>query len=130
MNTTITVEELYMQARTNSVETPVLKDVITYLIRSPGINGKTLAKVLDVKRSALSGAILLLTGVNLNDFLKQWKLLNAMYLLKMTKYTYEEIAILCGFSSYRTLSRFIERMIHCTAYEYREGHSNSHKGTT
>ena len=130
MTPVITPEQLYAQAQTNSVEIPILKDVTRYLVRSPGINGKTLAKVLDVKRSALSGAIQLLTGDTLNDLLKKWKLLHAMYLLRNTTLSYDDVANLCGFSGNRTLSRFMERMIKCTAYEYREGKSNGHRGAT
>ena len=130
MTPVITPEQLYAQAQTNSVETPILKDVTRYLVRSPGINGKTLAKVLDVKRNALSGAIQLLTGDTLNDLLKKWKLLHAMYLLRNTTLSYDDVANLCGFSGNRTLSRFMERMIKCTAYEYREGKSNGHRGAT
>ena len=130
MTPIITIEQLYSQARTNTVEIPILKNVVPYLVRSPGINGKTLAKLLDVKRSALSGAIQLLTGDTLNDLLKKWKLLHAMYLLSNTTLSYDDVAHLCGFSGNRTLSRFMERMIKCTAYEYREGRSNGHRGAT
>ena len=130
MTPIITIEQLYSQARTNTVEIPILKDTVQYLVRSPGISGKTLAKLLDVKRSALSSAILLLTGMNLNDMLKEWKLLHAMYLLRNTTLSYDDVANLCGFSGNRTLSRFMERMLKCTAYEYREGKSNGHRGAT
>ena len=129
MTPIITIEQLYSQARTNTVEIPILRDVTPYLVRSPGINGKTLAKLLEVKRSALSGAIQMLTGDSLNDMLKEWKLLHAMYLLRNTTLSYDDVANLCGFSGNRTLSRFMERMIKCTAYEYREGRSNGHRGT-
>ena len=130
MKTVISVEELYLNSRTGEVEIPILKDVVPYLSRSPGISGKVLAKLLAVKRSALSNAILLLTGMNLNDMLKEWKLLHAMFLLRNTTLSYDDVAHLCGFSGNRTLSRFMERMLKCTAYEYREGKSNGHRGAT
>ncbi len=120
MKPIITVEQLYLQSQTNSVENPILKDVTPYLVRSPGINGKTLAKVLAVKRSALSGAIQLLTGETLNDLLKRWKLLHAMYLLGYTRLSYEAVAKQCGYKTVHGLSQFLLRMINCTAYEYRE----------
>lgn len=125
----ITVEELYLLSKnSNAVEIPVLKDVVPYLSRSPGVNGKTLAHLLKVKRGVLSNAIQLLTGVTLNDLLKEWKLLHAMYLLRHTAFSYDDVAKLCGFSGNRTLSRFLERNIKCSAYEYRMGKSNGHKG--
>ena len=128
MTPIITTEQLYLQSHIESIEIPILKDIVQYLVRSPGISGKTLAKLLDVQRSALSSAIQLLTGENLNDMLKEWKLLHAMYLLRNTTLSYDDVANLCGFSGNRTLSRFLERMIKCTAYEYREGKSNGHRG--
>ncbi len=127
MTPIITAEQLYSQAMTNSVETPILKDVTPYLVRSPGINGKTLAKILDVKRSALSGAILMLTGDTLNDLLKKWKLLHAMYLLRNTMLSYKDVANLCGYKTINGLSKFMERMIKCTAYEYRESRTHGNR---
>ena len=128
MNPIISIEALYLQSRTKTPDIPILKDVIPYLTRSPGITGKTLAKVLGTKRAMLSAAIQLLTGASLNDMLRQWRLLNAMYLLRNTTLSYAQVATECGFSGNRTLSRFLEREIHCTAYEYRTGTSNRHKG--
>ncbi len=127
MTPIITAEQLYSQAMTNSVETPILKDVTPYLVRSPGINGKTLSKILDVKRSALSGAIQLLTGDTLNDLLKKWKLLHAMYLLSNTTLSYKDVANLCGYKTINGLSKFMERMIKCTAYEYRESRTHGNR---
>ena len=129
MTPVITPEQLYAQAQTNTVETSILKDVTPYLLRSPGINGKTLAKVLDVKRSALSGASQLLTGDTLNDLLKKWKLLHAMFLLSNTTLSYTDIANLCGYKTINGLSKFMERMIKCTAYEYRESRTHGNRQT-
>ena len=127
MTPIITIEQLYSQARTNTIEIPILRDVTPYLVRSPGINGKTLAKLLDVKRSALSGAIQLLTGETLNDVLKRWKLLHAMYLLGKTTLSYKDVANLCGYKTINGLSKFMERMIKCTAYEYRENRTHGNR---
>ena len=127
MKTVISVEELYLNSCTGEVETPILKDVVPYLVRSPGINGKTLSKILDVKRSALSGAIQLLTGDTLNDLLKKWKLLHAMYLLSNTTLSYKDVANLCGYKTINGLSKFMERMIKCTAYEYRESRTHGNR---
>ena len=127
MTPIITIEQLYSQARTNTIEIPILRDVTLYLVRSPGINGKTLAKLLDVKRSALSGAIQLLTGETLNDVLKKWKLLHAMYLLGKTTLSYKDVANLCGYKTINGLSKFMERMIRCTAYEYRESRTHGNR---
>ena len=129
MKPIISIETLYFQAQKDEVDTPILKDVTPYLVRSPGINGKTLAKVLKVKRSALSNAVQLLTGETLNDLMKHWKLLTAMHLLRNTSLPYKEVAKRCGYKTINALSKFMERMIKCTAYEYRENRTHGNRQT-
>ena len=50
MNAIISVEDLYYLARDRPIGMPILADVVYYLKRSPGLDGKELAKKLDVKR--------------------------------------------------------------------------------
>ncbi len=128
MNPIISVEDLYALARDQPIGIPILADVIHCLKRSPGINGKELAKALDVKRSYLSHAIELLTGVNLATMLQTWRLLHVKYMLTETSHTYDYIAKVCGFSGNHSMSRFLERYTGCTAFEYRMGRSNGHRG--
>lgn len=127
MTPIITPTQYYLQSQINSVEIPILKDMVPYLSRSPSINGKTLAKVLEVKRGQLSGTLQLLTGATLNDLLKQWKLLHAMNLLRNTRKSYQEVAEECGYKTINGLSKFMERMIKCTAYEYRAGRRHGNR---
>ena len=129
MKTSITVEELYAQSRTGAVEIPILKDIVPYLSRSPGVNGKTLAHLLKVKRGVLSNGVQLLTGETLNDLMKHWKLLTAMHLLRNTSLPYKEVAKRCGYKTINALSKFMERMIKCTAYEYRENRTHGNRQT-
>ena len=129
MKTVISVEELYLNSRTGEVDTPILKEMVPHLSRAPGISGKVLAKLLDVRRSALSNALQLLTGLTLSDMLKQWKLLHAMYLLGYTRLSYEAVAQQCGYKTVHGLSQFMERMIRCTAYEYRENRIHGNRQT-
>lgn len=129
MKLTINVEDLYVQSRINSVEIPILHEMVQYLILTPGINGKTLAKVLGVKRSALSNAVQLLTGETLNDLMKHWRVLTAMHLLRDTSLPYKEVARRCGYKTINALSKFMERQIKCTAYEYRENRTHGNRLT-
>ena len=128
MNPIIPVDALYALARDKPIGIPILADVVYYLKRSPGLNGKDLAKRLEVKRIYLSHAIELLTGVNLVTMLREWRLLHVKYMLTETSYSYDYVAKVCGFSGNRTMSRFLERYTGCTAYEYRLGRSNGHRG--
>ena len=120
MKPIITIPQLYFDAREKPIEIPILRDLVPHLARSPGITGKALAKAVGESRRALSNAVQLLTGDTLNDLLRQWRLLHAMYLLSCTRLPYLEVAKQCGYKTITGLSKFMERNLKCTAYEYRE----------
>ena len=92
MKPIISVPQLYFQNIDAPIEIPILRDLVPHLARSPGITGKALAKAVGESRRALSNAVQLLTGETLNDLLRQWRLLHAMYLLSCTRLPYLEIA--------------------------------------
>ena len=125
----ISVSQLYFDSKEKSIEIPILKDLVPHLARSPGITGKALAKAVGVRRSALSNGVQMLTGETLNELLRKWRLLHAMYLLSCTRLPYPEVARQCGYRTVNGLSKFMERNMKCTAYEYRENrvHGNRTK---
>ena len=127
MNPIFTVEELYKLARDQPVEIPILCDVISLLKASPGLTIKQLSAKLSLNRNALSSSIKMLTGLSLDIFLKQWRLMLIKEHLSDPHLSYESVANLCGFSSVQAMSKFLDRMIHLTAYEYREGRKNGHR---
>lgn len=120
MKPIISVPQLYFQNIDAPIEIPILKDLVPHLARSPGITGKALAKAVGESRRALSNAVQLLTGDTLNELLRKWKLLHAMYLLSCTRLSYQDVAKQCGYKTVTGLSKFMERNLKCTAYEYRE----------
>ena len=127
MKPIITVPQLYFQSIDAPIEIPILRDLIPPLSRSPGTTGKALAKAVGVKRSALSAAVQMLTGETLNDLLRQWRLLHAMYLLSCTRLPYLDVAHQCGYKTVNGLSKFMERHLKCTAYEYRENRRHGNR---
>ena len=127
MNPFFSVEELYKLARDQPVEIPILCDVIRLLKASPGLTIKQLSARMNFDRNALSFSIKMLTGLPLETFLKQWRLMLIKEHLSDPHLSYESVANLCGFSSVQAMSKFLDRMIHLTAYEYREGRSNGHR---
>ena len=127
MNALISVEELYKLARDQPVEIPILSDVISLLKASPGLTIKQLSARMNFNRNALSSSVKMLTGLPLDLFLKQWRLMLIKEHLKDPRLSYESVANLCGFSSVQAMSKFLDRMIHLTAYEYREGRKNGHR---
>lgn len=120
MKPIISVPQLYFQSIDAPIEIPILKDLVPHLARSPGTTGKALAKAVGESRRALSNAVQLLTGDTLNDLLRKWRLLHAMYLLSCTRLSYQDVAKQCGYKTITGLSKFMERNLKCTAYEYRE----------
>ena len=120
MTPIITLYQLYFDAKEKTITIPILKDLVPHLARSPGTTGKALAKAVGESRRALSNAVQLLTGDTLNDLLRKWKLLHAMYLLSCTRLSYQDVAKQCGYKTITGLSKFMERNLKCTAYEYRE----------
>ena len=128
MNPIISISQLYFDSKEHPIEVPILKDLVPHLARSPGTTGKALAKAVNARRSALSNAVQLLTGETLNDLLKKWRLLHAMYLLSCTQLAYQDVAKQCGYRTINGLSKFMERNLNCTAFEYRENrtHGNRH----
>ncbi len=127
MNPIITIEDLYKLARDQPVETPILCDVIRHLQSSPGITIKQLSAKIGLDRNALSSSVKLLTGMPLDTFLKQWRLMLIKEHLSDPYLSYESVANLCGFSSVQAMSKFLDRQLHLTAYEYREGRKNGHR---
>ena len=96
MNPIISVEDLYTLARDQPIGIPILADVVYFLKRAPGMSGKELAKRLEVRRSYLSHAIELLTGLPLGKFISEWRLLQSQDLLLNTDLPYIEVAQRCG----------------------------------
>ena len=127
MNPIISVEDLYVHSHDQPVETPILCEIITLLKASPGLTIKQLSDKLNLNRNALSSSIKMLTGLPLDLFLKQWRLMLIKEHLKDPHLSYESVANLCGFSSVQAMSKFLDRMIHLTAYEYRDGRKNGHR---
>ena len=127
MNPITSIEEIYKLVQDQPVEIPILCDVITLLKASPGITIKQLSATLNFNRNALSTSIKMLTGLTLETFLKQWRLMLVKEYLCDPHLSYKSVATLCGFSSVQAMSKFLDRMIHRTAYEYREGRSNGHR---
>jgi len=129
MNKIITIYELYVLARDQPVTDPILSEVISHAQENPGIKVKELAEILHFQKDALSATVRVLTGMPLVIFLRQWRLLTAMELLKDRSLSYRDVALRCAFTTVQSLSRFLCRRIRCTAFEYREGHSNRHRRT-
>ena len=109
------VETLY-ESREATGDT-ILDEVLTSLRQTRIIAAADLAILLDVKKSYLYGAMQLLTGMALGEFICRWRLLQARELLRQGAEgnetnrvkRLESTARRCGWRSYRVLLRVAKR---------------------
>ena len=109
------VETLY-ESREATGDT-ILDEVVTCLRQTRIIAAADLAILLDVKKSYLYGAMQLLTGMALGEFICRWRLLQARELLRQGAVgekadrvkLLDKAARCCGWRSYRVLLRVARR---------------------
>lgn len=118
---TATVAELFEMPADTKTGDKILDAVIEVIRSSHTLLVNDVAKELGVNRTDLSGAIRLLTGVSLVDMIHEWRLLQAMKLIKETDLDFLSIANTCGFTKAEHLSEALEREHHVTPYELRHG---------
>ena len=103
------VEQLYTAAMPTGE--PILDETVGYLRRSQVITPADLALLMDVEKRHLYGAIRLLTGLPLGDFITRWRLAQARDLLHHAPYAaiarrtqrLDAVARRCGWRSYRVM---------------------------
>ena len=109
------VETLY-EIREATGDT-ILDEVVTCLRQTRIIAAADLAILMDVKKSYLYGAMQLLTGMALGEFICRWRLLQARELLRQWAVgekadrvkLLDKTARCCGWRSYRVLLRVAKR---------------------
>ena len=116
-----TISELFARSREQPTGESILDAVTEVLRTKPVIWPEEVAKQLGVKKEHLSGAVKILTGVSLEKMIREWRMLQAIYYVRHTDMTFEEIAQKCGYSQTKTLTQAMEHYLHMTPYEYRNG---------
>ena len=109
------VEELYV--RSEPTGDAILDEVVNCLRKTRIIAAADLAILMNVKKSYLYGAMHILTGMPLGDFINRWRLLQARELLRLGAEgeetnrvkRLESTARRCGWRSYRVLLRVAKR---------------------
>ena len=95
----------------------ILDEVVNCLRKTRIIAAADLAILMNVKKSYLYGAMHILTGMPLGDFINRWRLLQARELLRLGTEgnennrvkRLESTARRCGWRSYRVLLRVAKR---------------------
>ena len=109
------VESLYN--RKEPTGDRILDEVVNSLRKTRIIAAADLAILMDVKKSYLYGAMQLLTGMALGEFICRWRLLQARELLRQGAVgekadrvkLLDKAARCCGWRSYRVLLRVAKR---------------------
>ena len=107
------VEELY--GRTDGTGNAILDEVVNCLRKTRIIAAADLAILMDVKKAYLYGAMHILTGMALGDFINRWRLLQAREMLRQNANETSRVKRLdktarcCGWLSYRVLLRVAKR---------------------
>lgn len=110
-----TVESLYNSSEPTGDR--ILDEVVNSLRKTRIIAAADLAILMDVKKSYLYGAMHILTGMALGDFINRWRLIQARELLRQGAEgeetdrvkRLEKTARRCGWRSYRVLLRVAKR---------------------
>jgi AraC-like DNA-binding protein len=110
-----TVEALYDSKEPTGDR--ILDEVVNCLRKTRIIAAADLAILMDVKKSYLYGAMHILTGMALGDFINRWRLIQAHELLRQGAEgeetdrvkRLEKTAHRCGWRSYRVLLRVAKR---------------------
>ena len=117
----VTVFELYKLPEDTQIGDTILDPVVETLRKKTTSLATDVAKELGVRRTDLTGAIRLLTGSTLEQFIKEWRMLQAVDLISNTDLDFLTIANRCGFSTADHLAVAMQKKLHKTPYEYRNG---------
>jgi len=121
IKTVSTVEELY---KSNGAPTGeiIVDAVVDNVKRTTTHSSADIALLLKVKNLTwLSGAMQLLLGLPLQEFILRWRLMQAIDLLDNPELSVAEVAKRTGFSSENYLISVFRRRLGITPYAYRNG---------
>lgn len=117
----MTIDELYARGGEPTGDT-LLDAVVKVMIETQLLEGKHVAKLLDVPERKLSGAMELLMGLSLSQLIHEWRFRQACQLLKETELPLDEVAQKCGFGNSRPMNLVFKKRLNTTLYQYRYGH--------
>lgn len=101
---------------------PILAAVINALNETTILEAQSLADSLSVTDRKLSGAVELLTGLPLRQFINEWRFMQSQQLLLNTDLSYVEIAARCGYIDESSLILIYEKRLKTTPHIFRTGY--------
>ena len=116
-----TISALYSRPSETPTGESILDAVVEVLRTSSDLLAQDVASRLHVNATYLSHAIELLTGKSLAKMIREWRLLQALYLLRTTDSSLLSIAELCGYANADNLAKIMQKKLRMTPFEYRNG---------
>ena len=113
------VSELFARNRDQPTGESILDAVIEILRATSILEAQDIAHRLNVNPRYLSHAIELLTGKSLATMIREWRLLQAMHLIKTTDLPFMTIAHRCGYANADNLAKVMQKRLKMTPSEYR-----------
>ena len=101
---------------------PLLAAVVRVLNQTNVLESQALAEKLGVSDRKLSGAVELLTGLPLRQFINEWRFMQSQQLLLNTELPYTQVATLCGYGNESTLIFNYEKRLKTTPHIFRTGY--------
>ena len=115
-----TVEELYKNggAPTGQI---VVDAVVDYVKKVRSHSVENVAIILKMDQRFLNETMKVFVGVTLQEFILQWRILQAIDLLDDESLSYEQVAHRCGFRRVKNLIATFRARLGTTPYAYRNG---------
>lgn len=109
-----------MEPVSNRSQIVALQQVFAYVDNHFGgdCSLKTVAGALQYDYAYLSKLFTQMAGMHFTEYLNNYRVAQACYMLKAGKHTVSETAANCGYSTLRTFHRNFRMVLHCSPREY------------
>lgn len=112
------IHQLYLTQGTPTGN-PIVDEVVTYLHSSSSHSASDAANALGVGQRWLTESMQLFVGQKLQQFILQWRVLQAFDLLDDPALTFDEVAHRTGFAAHKDLRLAMQRLYQTTPFVYR-----------
>lgn len=112
------IHQLYLNQGTSSGNC-IVDEVVNYLRHSSSHSAHEAADSLGVGQRWLSESMQLFVGLKLQQFIVQWRVLQAFDLLDDMALSFDEVAHRTGFAAHKDLRLAMQRLYQTTPFVYR-----------
>lgn len=104
----------------NHSKVEILQRIFAYVDQhySEDCTLRSVAKALQYDYTYLSRCFVKQTGMHFTEYLNQYRIARACYLLKSGGHSISDIASICGYATLRSFHRNFHNLMHCSPREY------------